>query len=473
MKKFFSYFKQHPMLALLYVLSVVMLFVDNECGVTLAMATAAIPVNDGTVGKPTATAGQTGEVESIVGGATTVSNVSEATDIIEPDVDEDIVQIASDESVIDTIKRKVKRKVRVSSFEVDHYLIDEKPAVVTLSEGKNVTASAATAELAFDEGSDLMEPYYTAVALGVKAYDGAAEDLVVMCVDKNASGNPIVKAVNGQKTSQSDAFGKLPAIAAGTQFVLCASAAYETQKFIAPSTVVPAPERMYLQKQLCNRIVSDYFDAQKKKVAFKDAVIAEAILRQFRLESCRTAWIGAKGKVKVKALDASLGDQWAYLSQGLRWQFKREHELSIDANGKLAFDQLIDLAKEKFTKYASSKTATFVLGKDLLGAIQKVDMTLHKDVTMTEGAAWGVKCTKLVTVFGTINLVHDPTLDRIGYSWEGGLIDEDGLVRYFMKNEDNKTEDVVGEEAKRQIVMTIDCLCLKGYSHMWVKAVKK
>ena len=38
-----------------------------------------------------------------------------------------------------------------------------------------------------------------------------------------------------------------------------------------------------------------------------------------------------------------------------------------------------------------------------------------------------------------------------------------------MKNEDNKTENVEGEEAKREIVMTIDCLCLKGYSHIWVR----
>jgi hypothetical protein len=59
-------------------------------------------------------------------------------------------------------------------------------------------------------------------------------------------------------------------------------------------------------------------------------------------------------------------------------------------------------------------------------------------------------------------------LDHLGMEWQGGLIDDEGLVRYYMKNEDNKTEAVEGEEAKRQIVMSIDCLCLKGYSHLWV-----
>lgn len=450
-------------MALLYVVSAALMFFgDTEAGVMSAMAVGAITAEDGAAAK--AVNGNDLTDSQLPGQATTVSAMQDASDIIEPDIDDDIVQVASDESIIDTIKRKVKRKVRVNSFEVKHYLIDEKPATATV---KIATSPGKTATLIFNEGADFLEAYHTAVVLGVPAYEGAKEDLVVICSSKTDEGHAVVKAANGKKTNESDAFGQLPAIPDGKTVVFCASAAYETQKFIAPSTVVPTPETMYLQKQLCNHIVSDYFDAQKKKLPFQDAVIAEAVLRQFRLESCRTAWIGGKGKVKVKAVNPTMGDQYAYTSQGLRWQFKRRYPLAGEG-GKLSFDEIIDLAKEKFTKYASSKTATFLLGKDLLGAIQKVDITKHKDVTMSEGTTWGVKCTKLVTVFGTINLVHDPTLDRIGYSWQGGLIDEEGLVRYYMKNEDNKTENVEGEEAKRQIVMTIDCLCLKGFSHMWI-----
>lgn len=462
MKKFLKFVKSHPLMALMYLVSVALLFVDNEAGVMMAMAAAPLAVTDGE--KVNAANGNDLNGSQLPGEATTVSNMADVSDIIEPDIDEDIVQIASDESVIDTIKRKVKRQVRVNSFEVKHYLIDEKPAMSTV---KTATTAGKTATLVLEEGTDFLEPYHTAIIKGVKAYEGATEDLCVMCSSKDDNGNAIVKAVNGRKQNESDAFGQLPVIPQGSEVIFAASAAYETQKFIAPSAVVPVPETMYLQKQLCNHIVSDYFKAQKKKLPFHDAVIAEAVLRQFRLESCRTAWIGGKGKVKVKAVNPTMGDQYAYTSQGLVWQFKRNYPLN-GTNGVLSFDELIDMAKEKFTKYASSKSATFLLGKELLAAIQKVDITKHKDVTMAEGTVWGVKCTKIVTVFGDINLVHDPTLDRIGRSWEGGLIDNDGLVRYYMKNEDNKTEAVEGEEAKRQIVMTIDCLCLKGYSHMWI-----
>jgi hypothetical protein len=92
---------------------------------------------------------------------------------------------------------------------------------------------------------------------------------------------------------------------------------------------------------------------------------------------------------------------------------------------------------------------------------------------MVDDKVFGIECTKIHTVFGDIDLIHDPTLDHLGYTNCGGLIDEEGLVRYYMKNEDNKTEEVQGEEAKRDIVMTIDCLCLKGYSHVWVNGHKE
>ena len=122
----------------------------------------------------------------------------------------------------------------------------------------------------------------------------------------------------------------------------------------------------------------------------------------------------------------------------------------------------------KFTGYNCSKKAIWLLGKQLLNDIQRIDLTLHKNITVSGSKVFDLECTKIHTVFGDIDLVHDPTLDALGYSHCGGLIDENGLVRYWMKNEDCKSENVEGEEAKREVVMTIDCLCLKGYSHIWV-----
>ena len=468
MKKIFVFCKKNPLFVLLSLVAVALaLFADEQAGLSLAMATVVTP------GKVKPSRGIGGLPTQGLGDATTVSNASELSpSLIDAEVDDQIVSIASDESVIDTIKRKVRRQVRVTSFEVDHYLIDDKRSKAYTNEVYN-GMNATRAEIPFATTGErkIFQEYFTAICKGVNGYDSTGQvempgvDLMLFFVGKNSTTEaPIAMAVNGPKQNATDDYCVVPTIPAGTEVILLSSAAYETQKFIAPSTIVPVPERMYLQKQLCNSIVSDYFIAQKKRTNFNKAQIAEAILRQFRLESCRTAWVGQPGKFKVQAMDASMGYQWDYFSKGIRWQFKRQYDLA----SKITFADLINLSMVKFTGFNCTKKAIWLLGKQLLNDIQKIDLTLHKNISVTNGNTFGIECTRIHTVFGDIDLVHDPTLDALGYSNCGGLIDANGLVRYYMKNEDAKTENVEGEEASRQVVMTIDCLCLKGYSHIWV-----
>ncbi|MBR5475557.1 MAG: hypothetical protein IKV17_01895 [Bacteroidaceae bacterium] len=468
MKRFLNFLKENPMFVFLSLVSVALYFLSgDECGLMLATVSVVSP------GYPRASRGIAGLPAHGNGSATTVSNASELSDdLIEADIDQEIIKIASDESVIDTIKRRVDRQVRVHSFEVNHYMIDEKRSKA-YTNATYTGIKATRAEIPFSTTGErkIFQEYFTAICKGVNGYDPTGQielpgvDLMLFFVGKNSTTEaPIAMAVNGPKVNATDDYCVVPTIPSGTEVILLSSAAYETQKFIAPSTVVPVPERVYLQKQLCNNIVSDYFKAQKKKLEFSEAQIAEAVVRQFRLESCRTAWVGQPGKFKVQAMDAAMGYQWDYFSKGLRWQFKRQYDLS----STITFADLLNLSMVKFTGYNCTKRAVWLLGRQLLNDIQKIDITLHKNISMGGGSVFGLKCTKIQTVFGEINLVHDPTLDALGYSNCGGLIDENGLVRYYMKNEDSNTENVEGEEAKRQVVMTIDCLCLKGYSHIWV-----
>ena len=468
MKKVLNFLRENPWLVIVLLVAVLCYLFGETVWGTLVAGVNVVPV-----GSTKASNGIGGLPTQGNGEATTVSSASElGANLIDADVDDQIIGIASDESVIDTIKRKIRRQVRVNSFEVDHYLIDDKRSKAYTNE--TYTGIKATrAEIPFSTTGErkIFQEYYTAICKGVNGYDPTGQielpgvDLMLFFVGKNSTTEaPIAMAVNGPKVNATDDYCYVPTIPVGTEVILLSSAAYETQKFIAPSTIVPVPERMFLQKQLCNSIVSDYFAAQKKRIQFSEAQIAEAVLRQFRLESCRTAWVGQPGKFKVQAMDNAMGYQWDYFSKGIRWQFKRQYDLSSN----ITFADLINLSMVKFTGFNCTKRAIWLLGKQLLNDIQKIDLTLHKNISVTGDKVFGIECTKIHTVFGDIDLIHDPTLDALGYAHCGGLIDENGLVRYYMKNEDAKTENVDGEEAKREVVMTIDCLCLKGYSHIWV-----
>ena len=468
MRKIFDFMRENPLFVIMSLVAIASILWGDVFAGTVLAAVNVIPS-----GSPRASNGIAGLPSHGNGEATTVSNARElGSDFIDADADEQIIGVASDESVIDTIKRKIRRQVRVNSFEVDHYLIDDKRSkAYTNEEYKGISATRAEIPFSTTGERKIFQEYYTAICKGVNGYDPTGQielpgvDLMLFFVGKNSTTEaPIAMAVNGPKLNASDDYCVVPTIPVGTEIILLSSAAYETQKFIAPSTIVPVPERMYLQKELCNSIVSDYFAAQKKRIQFSESQIAEAVLRQFRLESCRTAWVGQPGKFKVQAMDNAMGYQWDYFSKGIRWQFKRQYDLS----SKITFADLINLSMVKFTGFNCTKKAIWLLGKQLLNDIQKIDLTLHKNISVTGDNVFGIECTKIHTVFGDIDLIHDPTLDALGYANCGGLIDENGLVRYYMKNEDAKTENVDGEEAKREVVMTIDCLCLKGYSHIWV-----
>lgn len=425
-------------------------------------------------GEPTPIPGAAGLSTQVPGAAATVSNLKEAgvqaggEDLVQADIDEDIFLIGTDETVLDGIMRKAKKKQAVTGFEVDHYLIDEKKSYATSTAGY-VAASAEQAAITVSSSdAKLFADYGTVIAKGVSGYseDGQTElvgtDLMLFIVGKDSSNMPIVRAVNGPKSSANSDYCTLPAIPSGTKFIFLANACAETQKEVAPNMVTPVPTRMYLQKMIMNQLISDYFDKQKKRIPFQEATIAEAMVKQFRRECNRSLWISHKGKFKVNR--GKMGDQFVYTTEGLRWQFKRQY----DHTGVWTFEQIIALAKMKFTGQNCSTKAFWLMGKDQLESIQNIDFTKHKDITMTGSNVWGFECTQLHTVFGDFYLKHEPTLDYIGYGNSGGIIDLEGLVRYYMKNEEASEEKVEGEEAKRKCIISINALALKGTSHIWV-----
>lgn len=418
---------------------------------------------------PSASEGHVGLETQVGGSPTTVSTAKDAGgDLVQPDIDDQIFEIGTDETVLDGIMRKAKRKVKVTGYEVDHYVIDEQKAYSEVKTQYDAATQKSATLTVLEGDEDLFQENGTIIAVGVSGYteDGQTElpgsDLMLFISGKDTSGNPIVRAINGPKTAKTDMYCNIPTIPAGTKLIILANACAETQLEVAPDMVVPVAQRVYLQKMIMNQLVSDYFNAQKKRIPFAEATIAEAMIKQYRRKCNRTLWIGRKGIVNVNR--GKMGTQKIYFTEGIRWQFKREWEHT----GAWTFADIIALAKLKFTGQNCSKSAVWLMGRDLLEQIQNIDFTKHKDITMTSDEFWGFACTKLHTVFGDLHLIHEPTLDIIGYPASGGIIDETGIVRYFLKNEEATQEDIEGEEAKRKAIVSINALALKGYSHIWV-----
>ena len=419
--------------------------------------------------------GTMGMMTQVPGAPATVSEAALMTggigggNFIEPDIDEELFRFNSDDTPLMNLMLKAKR-VKVSSPEVDHYMIDEpRSSVRTQTDIKSTGAMQVVLPLAGNEQS-VPRLHTTLLVRGVDGYseDGSrrtpGKDLMLFVTGTDpTTNNPIVRAVNGMKDNAANEFCTVPAIPAGSVCVLLANSLYETQKEVDPDLIVPQPQKVYLQKRGMNQVVSDYFDSQRKRIPFAKAIIAEQAIANFKVRGNRTLWAGRAGKFKLEV--PRMGHQYVYCTEGLRWQFKRE----LEHTGEWTVERIIALAKMFFTGEDVPKTALLLAGKNLLEQIQCIDYSRHPEIQITtkvNSVGWTV--TNFHTVFGDIEIKREPTLDRLGWSNSGALIGENRLVHYIYSSEHSFSDRVEGEEATRSGILTWDALALKGSCHIWI-----
>lgn len=424
---------------------------------------------------PTPTPGSAGVQSQVGGAATTVSNVAGATgginagNLIESDLDKNLFKFKSDDTPLMQLMLTAK-KVKVTSPIVEHYMIDEPRSSVTTT---TAVAKATTQQFVLPLPSNdaaIPRPYGTLLVDGVDGYteDGQTltpgKPLMLFVVGHDTlTGNPIVRAVNGPKATKADEYCTTPAIPAGTTCIILANALYETQKEVDPDLIVPQPTQVYLQKRGMNQIVSDYYEAQKKKIPFGKAIIAEAAITNFKVRGNRTLYAGRKGKMKVTT--DKVGVQDIYFAEGVRYQVKKE----LQHLGKWTVEEVIALAKMVFTGEDVPKSVVCLAGKNFLENIQCIDYSKHPEIqisTKTNPVGWVV--TNFHTVFGDLEFKHDPTLDRLKWSNSAFIVAPDRLVHYQYSAEHTSRDRVEGEEATRESMLVWDALALKGSCHVWI-----
>ena len=424
----------------------------------------AIPTTPGSVGLQTQVPGQS----STVSGLADASGGIAPGNLVETDIDEQLFRFQSEDTALMSLMLKAK-KVKVNSPEVEHYMIDEQRATLTVSTA--VQAGNANSFILPLDTNDQQIPrdYHTLLLCGVSGYsaDGQTatpgKDLMVFVTGRDtATGNPVVRAVNGPRSSAT-AQCSTPSVPAGTKVKLLGNALYETQKEVDPDLIIPQPNIVFLQKRGMNQVVSDYFEAQKKHINFTQAMIAEQAILNFKRAGNRTLWAGQKGKLTVNV--PKLGQQFVYFTEGIRWQFKRE----LQHTGKWSIEKLIALAKLFFTGEDVPKTALMLAGKNLLEEIQCIDFSKHPEIQILSAQnpiGWSV--TRIHTVFGDIDIKREPTLDTLGWSNSGALLGEDRLVHYSYSTQHEFSDRVEGEEATRKGMVVWDALALKGSCHIWI-----
>lgn len=420
-----------------------------------------------------AATGSAGMESQLPGQPTTVSGIAGATGgvegghLVEPDIDKELFEFHKDDTPLLQLTLKAKKK-KVGSAEVDHFAFDEERAVLTT--GSAVSASSSTDSFTLPlvtTDKALPNKFDTILLDDVWGYDATGQNqtpgipMMLYVVDKDNNG-PKVIAVNGPHADTPGALCTQPAIPGDTKCILLANAVSETRWHVPPSTVVPRSKRLYCQKSVMNRIVSDYLKDQKFRVSIEGQQ-AEHQVAKYKRDLNRSMWFSQMGKFTVDEGDAGL--QTVYTMKGVRWQVTREYQHT----GRWTYAKLVALLKMFYTGEDVPNTCLLLAGKNLLESLQLIDFSDHPEVTISETRhpiGWDV--TKIHTAFGDMLIKREPTLDTCRRANSGLLLGDSRLVQYYRTAEHKESDRVEGHEADREGIVKWLCPGLKGSCHIWI-----
>lgn len=301
---------------------------------------------------------------------------------------------------------------------------------------------------------------------GVAGYDptGATEmgDLALY-ITKNDGTNVTAVILNPQK-------GTATEIPSGSTLVIGAVAASESQMVVSPDNFQPVAYEVYLQKKLANIVITDEWMRQARKAKFILTDIKNNALYNFKRKNARTHWLGSKKRITVFV--PNVGDEYVYFEEGILWQIPMSYSY---AGSKISMTDMNAISKMQFTTNSANNSARCYCGKNAIERILNMDMSVQRDFNVTDFEEAGIKIRRWTNNFGSMDFVHDPTLDDIGYEDFIVVLDIKNAVRYVKREQTEKVIDMSNgggagdnREAKRTVYSTIDCVALKGYNAILV-----
>ena len=366
------------------------------------------------------------------------------------------------------------KQVKSSSYEHSHFrsgatvLEDSNTAAITIAKA-SVSLNCSdfqNAAASLTECSEVFVPGVDGYAADGVTVDG---DLALYVISNDDEKVKLV-AINPKGS------GSIT-IPAGSSFVVGATACSESQMLVAPEAYLPEADTLYLQKKIANVIITDEWKEMAKKVEFITADVLHNGLYNFKRKCARTHWLGRQGRLDVKVKELNGNREATYFERGILRQIPMVYAYSGD---KFTFEDFMGITKLQFAHNSENNRAVAFCGLKAFQMIQAFayNTAIHNGSVEFENITeMGINVSRWHDALGILDIVHDPTLDDIGYDDRIAVIDIENAVRYYKRNENQSTQDMkkTGEarEAERTIISMIDCIGLKGYNAVLVTPASK
>lgn len=420
MKKFITLLKPFSGLGMLLIMLLCAIFGVADSSVMMAESAAvssntviAEPVNAGT--------------------NVTDAHVSSA-DLMLDTIDDHVCKVRPHDVVLDTISRHATSKKSNNQI-VRPYSVDALELFTYTNGAWTLANDATTQQVVLDlDDNDLISRDETLIAEGVNGFkaDGTADtknNLMLYVVDKDSTGKPIVRALNGKTVGTTK--NVIPTIADNTKILRAGRAGAETQMQTDAYSGYPTDTEQYLQKFMCQVEESELFKISDKEVKWSFSDTQEEAVYDMRRTMNISFWRGVKTKLKLKnSRSEKLED--IYFTGGIWNQGGKEISAFGTGTGNVpTANDLVTLMKTSFTGNQSGKKKLLIMGSDFLEKLEQIEYT--RNINVGERVeAYGLVFNSIVSKFGTLLGVHDQTFDDMGWSKRAFVLDADFLRKYTM-----------------------------------------
>jgi hypothetical protein len=354
---------------------------------------------------------------------------TDSPDLLVETIEREVTKIRPHEVVLDTISRHVTKSEHTNNQVVKYYSIDVIELSTTVSTAITNSNTGYQVELNTADNR-IFARDQTILVKGVSGYkeDGVTvdpnEELMLYVVGRSANGRPNVVAVNGQISS---GVMVIPPIAVGTEVIRAGRAGSESQIQTDAYSGIPTPSTQYMQKFMAQIEQTTFFKMSDKEADWTFSDLEEDAIFDMKRTMNLSFWYGKKRVLVVQNSRANRPEE-TYFTGGIWNLAGKEYSfggLPVDENN------IVGMMKAAFVGNATSKKKIFIVGSELLEKFEQID---YKKVVYvgTRQQAYGLEFTSIVSKFGTLLVVHDQTLNELGWSNNGFILDADYLKKWSM-----------------------------------------
>jgi hypothetical protein len=347
-------------------------------------------------------------------------------DIIRDDWSSEIAKIRPSDAPLDTMLRTIGA-ISTSSYKINMASIDVVSGSIIV-DGSVSQNSAGTVVNIIVSADTLKE----ALIHRTLQYQDTTLDKKVglYIVGKNKTTRTISCVVIGG-AGTGDQIGS-GGIADDTVLYVIGTAKYEKDAQTEPYAKLPEIDHNLCQIQMCQVEESVYSQMQEKEIDYGLLEFKDNALYNFRLDCERTHSIGIRSTV----VDPTDTDRTIYMSGGYEYFTKTKVYYvpnEVEANGGMSMSLWNRIGKEVFTTNGSPERVLFYEPGFMVQLLKSVEFQKMMDNAVTE-IVYGVKCKKVETGFGVINLAMSHALTKAGRFNEAFIIDPKKIrLKYFQK----------------------------------------